>query len=538
MDYKDIIIIGLVFIILIGMFIYNGGMEGFEDISPSEKINSFVNKFLPRRGDIGEFEEESGYRRDPRFFGGYADVQGLGVKNDFCRMIEPAGSEDPLESFFACALAGTENLSGTEFRTETAGEGFRRSRDDYMHDISKSGREDYCRILKSEDGTFQRLCRRAMDRRFGRKDVIDAQPPANIKTLLDFYDGIMMWLRLRDDLIDYAGNLLVSTAGDIKIDETPALTFTEGLRFNGADQFLRIGDNQSLEFSDNISMRSMRAFSCWVYFDEFTNNAHIFDFGSGPGMNNVFLGIVGRGNPTISTDVLRPVACQDTVPEPPSGAQEAPEMSPQKLMKTTAANTNDFTCPGPEMVGRRMAPLIPKAAPPKGPPVTADLIYEVWDSQQRKMRIRIPNAVRLKTWTHITITAANNDAFRPDFDIYINGCFVFKFPNGFLPQTSFMTHNYLGKSNWANATSQYDNRDELFKGSLFDFRAYNKPMDMRKIQETVKWGSKLLNIKVPKSLEENLKAMESQDKIVAVNQFGTESPLLKDSGILIENPPF
>lgn len=533
-------------IVIMGVFIwytlneYDNPLEGFSSGEFGPK-GDFVMKFLPKRGDVGEYEEEKGYTRDSRFFEGYADVQRIGVKNDFCRMIEPGAGTDPESAFFACALAGTENLSGTEYRTETVKEGFRRSRDDYMHDIDKSGREAYCRILKSADGTFQALCRKAQDRRFGKTDVIDTSPPKPIKTMLDFYDGIMMWLRMRDDLVDYAGNLLVSTAGDISINEAPEKNRpVEGLHFLGGNQFLRLGENQSMEFSEIISMRAMRAFSCWVYFDEFTNNAHIFDFGNGAGKNNVFLGIVGRGNPTVQSDTIRPDPCntQSTVPDSPSGAQLAPIMSPQHLMATTPANVDEFTCPGPEIVGRRVPPLISKADPPKGPAITADLIYEVWDSEQRKMRVTIQNAVRLRQWTHICITAASMDAFRPDLNVYINGCFVFKYPAGFLPQTSFMTHNYIGKSNWQDVTSQYDNRDEPFKGYMFDFRVYNKPMEIRKVQETVKWGAGLLQIPLPKSLKENIQALEKQDKVVPVNELSNASPLLGDSGLLIQNPPF
>ncbi len=546
-DYLILIMIALVIFVVVFPNFYKDSKEGFEAEQDSESawtgLNKFVSKYMPKRGDVGEFEEETGWRRDPRFFADWADVQRLGVKNDFCRMIEPEGSSDPGDAFFACALAGTENLSGTEFRTETVREGFLRSRDDYMNDITKSGRQDYCRILKTPDGSFQAMCRRAMDRRFGKKYLNDANPPSEIKTLLDFYDGIMMWLRMRDDLVDYAGNLLVSVAGNPEINETPKLSRTEGLAFNGVDQFLRLGENHSMEFGDSLSMRSMRAVSLWVYFDEFTNNAHIFDFGSGAGKNNVFLGIVGRGNPTLETNKIRKTFCEDreVVPEPPSGAQPVEELSPQKLMKTSSANVNDYDCTGFEVLPKKIEPLRPKALPPTGNPVTADLIYEIWDGEQRKMRIKIPNAVQLKKWTHIAITAATEDAFRPDIDIYINGSFVFKFPSGFLPQTTFMTHNYIGKSNWVNTTSQYENRDELFKGSLFDFRTYNKPMSSKKVMETVKWGSKLLGIPMPKTLSENLRVLK--ETVVPVNSLSNAAELQealfgKSGGILVEDAPF
>ncbi len=539
-NYLLIIIATIIIIFGILYYINKDDFEGFAISDTADKINRYVSRFLPKRGDVGEFDEERGWRRDDRFFADWADIQRLGVKNDFCRMVEPENSSDPKEAFFACALAGTENLSGTEFRTEKVGDGFKRSRDDYMNDITKSGRQDYCRILKNSDGSFQPMCRRALDRKFGKKDVIDSNPPKTIKTMLDFYDGIIMWLRMRDDLVDYAGNLLVSTTGDLTIDETPKLSTTEGLKFNGSNQFLRLGENHSMEFGDNLSLRSMRAVSLWVYFDEFTNNAHIFDFGSGPGNNNIFLGIVGRGNPSIDMNEIRKSLCENTstIPDAPSGAQPVPEMSPQKLMKTTSANVDEFECPDSEVSPRKLKHPFTRAVPANGDAVTTDLIYEIWDGQQRKMRIKIPNAVKLKTWTHIAITAANMDAFRPDINVYVNGCFALKFPNGFLPQSSFTTHNYIGKSNWTNVTSQYENRDELFKGAIFDFRVYNTMMGLQKIQDTVRWGSKLLGIKLPKSIQTIKESLAKENNIIPVNELSTAAPLLGDTGILIKDAPF
>jgi len=55
------------------------------------------------------------------------------------------------------------------------------------------------------------------------------------------------------------------------------------------------------------------------------------------------------------------------------------------------------------------------------------------------------------------------------------------------------TKNYIGKSNWANATSPHQNADELFKGKMFDVRAYRTPMNKKKIQDTVFWGKELLS---------------------------------------------
>ena len=152
-----------------------------------------------------------------------------------------------------------------------------------MNDVLKEGRVGYCRILKTGDGTFEAKCNPAGDYSFQSKMIVDGNPPDDIKILLSFYHGIVFWLRFRDDLLDYAKNLTVTTAGQIKIDPVPQPT-TEGLEFNGVDQYLRIGDGSNLEFGNVIQLRYVRAFSFWAYFDEFTNNAKIFDFGNGAGM--------------------------------------------------------------------------------------------------------------------------------------------------------------------------------------------------------------------------------------------------------------
>lgn len=472
--------------------------EGFDSliipaISPK---GGYFATFVPRRGDVSIDSEEGGLIQNPRYFRAYVDIQRLGVEHDFCRMVEQADN-----TFFACALAGTENLSSTTFRTPGTKEGFRLSRDDYMRDINSDGRSDYCRILKDKSGGFSALCNRARDTDFDTSLTMDTNPPSNIQQLLTFYAGCVMWYRFRDDMTDYIGGtkLMVVGKGEVK-ENPPNPTVTEGLHFNGIDQYLRLGDNQDLELGSVIPLRSVRTFMIWVYFDEFTQNAHIIDFGDGSGKNNVVLGILGKGDESISDggNVRRPLLCggQDTVPTQPSGAQNVPSFSPQELMKSTNANVDAFTCEGfDEAISPRRLPpsrVIDKVT--AGKKETATLLYEVWDQQQRKMRIKIPSVIPKRKWTHITVTAKSMDAFRPDIGIYINGEQVFLESSGFLPQTSSLSNCYIGKSNWTSDTSQYETRDELFKGSIFDLRIYKTPMSDSVIQDSVAWGKDLLGI--------------------------------------------
>jgi hypothetical protein len=110
------------------------------------------------------------------------------------------------------------------------------------------------------------------------------------------------------------------------------------------------------------------------------------------------------------------------------------------------------------------------------------------------MRIKVNSAIPIGIWTHIAIVADSNDAFRPNINVYVNGDSVFHKAAGFLPSTSKMSSCYLGKSNWANNVSQYENRDELFRGSLFDFRAYQASVSLEFVQESYLWGKDKLGL--------------------------------------------
>ena len=465
--------------------------EGFSGIIPYD--TSYFGQFAPKRGDIGPVQEEGGYTRDARYFQGYTDVQRLGVNNDFCRMVQ--SKTNPEIFFFACALAGTENMASTDFRTPTTKEGLKLSRDDYIHDIDKDGRADYCRILKAADGTYKPVCNRARDHDFDTRTVLDTSPPDEIQTLLTFYDGCVFWWRFRDDMLDYVSNTQVTIAGSIKIDETPRPEVTKGVKFNGIDQFLRIGEKPDLELGNVVKLRSLRAICFWVYFDEFTNNAHILDFGNGGGDDNVWVGIIGRGDALPSSDPIRGDEDQSTVPSGSSGAQKVPEVTPRQLMETTAANVDVYQSIGFETQPRRLpaSRAVPRNVS-TGPATKATLMYEVWDQKQRKLRMMVPAAIPKQKWTHVAITADGMDSFRPTIKIFINGEAVITKPSGYLPQAGLTTNNYLGKSNWLATTSQYENKDELFKGSLFDVRGYATPMSYKKIRDTVTWGKKLLGI--------------------------------------------
>jgi len=194
---------------------YFNNLEGFL-VEVSD--NPFLSGYFPRRGDVSFDLEEAGFVQDKRNVMGYVDVQGLGVKHDFCRMVIPKGADED-NKFFACALAGTENLASTSYRTPAVKNGFKTSRDDYMRDADGDGKTDYCAIVKVKKGSWEPQCYRALTTTFDTRTFFDSDPPQDMADILEFYQGIMFWFRFIDDMKDYADNLKVFTNGGININE-------------------------------------------------------------------------------------------------------------------------------------------------------------------------------------------------------------------------------------------------------------------------------------------------------------------------------
>lgn len=494
-------------------------LEGF---SSGPGSNQFMMLYFPRRGDISFGTDDAAYEQDNRHVMGYVDVQGLGVNHDFCRALVPKGTKDESQMFFACALAGTENLTSTSYRTPTVKQGFQTSRDDYMRDADKDGKSDYCAVVRMPNGAFEAQCYRALSTTFDTKQFLDTDPPEDIADILYFYEGIMFWFRFIDDMKDYAENLTTFTSGDLQIDEVNVKTLpsqimegnkndttnlkdrvqvTQGLKFNGVNQFIRLGDSPDMSFGQKISLPIMKSLSFWVYFDEFTNNAHILDFGNGAGVDNVFLGIVGRGDPSMADgSVIRKSPCENSdlnnvLPTGLSGAQPVPDMSPQQLMLSTA-NVDEYICQS-TVSPRNLPPLKPfKAEKTKSTaaPETATLIWEVWNGKLRMEHINVVKAFKLKTWTHCCITTASNDGVRPALQIWIDGQKMAEKDGTHMPQIAITKNNYLGKNNWMSDSSQFENKPELFRGGLFDVRGYKQPMDKKKIEKTIAWGKQRLGL--------------------------------------------
>jgi len=484
--------------------------------------NPFMMGYFPRRGDISFGSDDATYEQDNRHVMGYVDVQGLGVNHDFCRMLTPKGAKGAKRSkseesmFFACALAGTENLSSVSFKTPTVKEGFKTSRDDYMRDVDKDGKTDYCAVVKMKGGVFEAQCYRALNTTFDTKQMIDTDPPEDISEILLFYEGIMFWFRFIDDLKDYAENLTTYTSGGLEIDEVNVkprvledcitdlddrIQLSQGLKFNGMNQFIRLGDSPDMSFGQKIVLPTMKAICFWVKFDEFTNNAHIIDFGNGPGKDNIFIGIVGRGDPSVDqAAIIRKPPCENSdlnnvLPSSPSGAQPVDVVTPQQLMLSTA-NVDEYIC-NKEVLPRNLPTIKPFHKPKrylsKRAPDTATLIWEVWNGELRMEHVNVLNAFKLGKWTHCCITTGSSDGVRPSLQIWIDGMKMAEKDGTHMAQVAITKNNYFGKNNWMNASSKFENKPELFKGALFDVRAYNQPMGEQKLRKTIAWGKKRLS---------------------------------------------
>jgi hypothetical protein len=188
------------------------------------------------------------------------------------------------------------------------------------------------------------------------------------------------------------------------------------------------------------------------------------------------------------------------VPAPKSGAQWCPEIRAQDLFELSKANVEEYKCPGPEIVAdperAKQINTRPPPEDPNAPKSRATLLYEVWDGRIRKMQIKLNRAFPKGLWTHVVITAKNMDAMRPDILVYINGSLFYTQESGVLPQNAVTDHNYIGKSNWSDAAGEYELRDELFSGSIFDFRMYNKALSETQIKRTLQWGMDYLGLSV------------------------------------------
>jgi hypothetical protein len=420
---------------------------------------------MPQRSDIGfardGWEEESGYERDLRYSETFADVQGFGVASDFCRAVQQRGDPDSLR--MVCALGRRDGFDPMEYRSRSRGEGFSWSRDDYWRssigcDGQPNGRMDYCRIVKDDmTGEWYSSCAVAGRDGFNVKEERDTQPPPHIRQLLEAYEGAITWFRFFDDIEDYAENTVLEFHGRPAIPTLLKADVSRGLQFNrlhgdtkpgSPKDYVRWGEPGTLSLDQTVQPRKIRAISFWVWLDTLEGKPRVWESSNDGGKRDrVWIGVEGG-------DRDLPAAVE-TVPEGPT--VPATELRPNKALE----------------IGSQIEPLSPQAALPltlqpksAEPRTSGTWVFEIWDDEQRIMRLAGDHTARAGQWQHVVLTTTDATAWWPTWQLWIDGSVIANRIEGRTIPALSLSENYMGRG---------------LRGCLEDFRVYNEPMPADKI---------------------------------------------------------
>jgi hypothetical protein len=448
MNWTLVIVLSLIVVFLVRETVGEKLQEGFS---------------VARRSDIGYmadgWKEETGYIRDLRYSETFTDIQGLGVAADFCRAV--ARKNDPESLHMACALATRDGMDTLEYRSKSTRDGFRWSRDDYWN-IRTGRRSDYCRILK-DHGTGEWFASCAVAGRDGFKpqEERDTAPPAAIRQMLEAYEGILTWYRLRDDIEDYAQNTVLEFHGRPEPSTLLNPIKSRGLQFNrwsAAAQaaghpappltdYVRWGEPATLELNQSVPPRQIRAIAFWIWWDGFERGTRILEASNGKNKDLLWIGTEGGG-----------------VDLPPArGMIPAAELPP-----------NHVYC-----IGQMTEPAAqrPPASPPRSD--AARYVMEIWDEQQRIMRIESPTAAaKAGQWQHVAFTVTDATEWWPTWQLWIDGRLVQTRTDGRLSPALELTQNFLGQN---------------VRGCLQDFRVYRTPLTEAKLKAAIAWSKPLLH---------------------------------------------
>ncbi|KAK7506419.1 hypothetical protein BaRGS_00002531, partial [Batillaria attramentaria] len=124
---------------------------GDDDPFDVQVVTLGTNQIPPRRYDLTDLG-------DPLYFQGWADVQGTGAANDYCRVIGKGKRR-----FLSCALAGTRG-QGHQYVSKL---GFDAGHNGtwFMRDVDSDGRDDYCRCI-GEASASHIVCMKAGEKGF------------------------------------------------------------------------------------------------------------------------------------------------------------------------------------------------------------------------------------------------------------------------------------------------------------------------------------------------------------------------------------
>ncbi|XP_072048564.1 uncharacterized protein [Amphiura filiformis] len=135
--------------------------------------------------DIKSRRYDVTYHGEECYFRGWADVQGQGASNDYCRVV--AGGA---QKYLSCALAGTKGESEFNYNSVNASQvwmdvGHKDTW--YMKDEDGDGKDDYCRCVGEPPETFVLSCMKAGD--VGFVGIYNAEPNCH-DTKLNPYLGV------------------------------------------------------------------------------------------------------------------------------------------------------------------------------------------------------------------------------------------------------------------------------------------------------------------------------------------------------------
>jgi hypothetical protein len=188
----------------------------------------------------------------------------------------------------------------------------------------------------------------------------------------------------------------------------------------------------------DISPKTIRAFSFWVWWDVFDKDARIFDL-SNDGKDRVWFGVLtGPGQNAA-----------------PLAAQQAIEVRPEHYLV--------------------QQPLVEPMKEVSDVEATY-YVFEIWDQDQRITQLRVQKA-KENRWQHITITTTNTDSWWPTWTLWVDGKKEVEKEGRAIPALA-LKHNFIGKN---------------FKGCIQDFRVYNRPMTEADIESAIQWSGPLLH---------------------------------------------
>jgi hypothetical protein len=435
-------------------------------LSETFKITGGVEGFVvPPRSDIGPasegWTEESGWDRDLRYSETFVDIQGIGVATDFCRAINKTNDEGSLK--ISCALGTREGMSTTEYNGPTKGEGFRFSRDDYWRQNKR--RMDYCRILRDADtGLWNPVCAIAGPDGFKKEEMIDSEPPHSVQLLLEAYEGALVWFRWVDDRHDYIDAAGFTQKGEAVFPSMLKPTVSRGLQLNRWPQaaqdagiqasplqdYLQWGEKGTHELHQSIPPRQIRAIAFWVWWDGFEKDACIMEsynpITTGSGKNDRFvIGMDGAGTEYHPTPVSRP----------------AIEVRPEVI----------------QAIGQVTEPAAIPSQP--RPSKTAAYFFEIWDQQNRIMRLEAPmDSAKVGKWQHVVFTTTASEDWWPTWQIWIDGALAGERQDGRMSPAMTLSTNFIGKN---------------VRGCIQDFRVYSTAMAPAKIKAAMAWTKKRLH---------------------------------------------